>query len=100
MVSAHGRLFYTKGESTRTGGGTSVGTHPVLYCLDQFTGEEIYRRDLPGSGSGGTPNIEMSQEYKYDPRVGTPVIPSYSIWLTSGGVWQVDPWTGNCLYYN
>jgi outer membrane protein assembly factor BamB len=100
IVAAQGRLYYTQAETVSGGGGTSTATHPVLYCLDQFTGELIYRRDLPGSGSGGTPVIQMAQRYKSDPQLGAQEISAFNIWLTSGGVWQINPFTGQTTYYS
>ena len=75
-------------------------THPVMYCLDQYTGELIWRRDLPGSGSGGYPTLFMEQRYKSDPRVGIRAASSYRIILSIGGYWEVDPLTGATLYFN
>jgi outer membrane protein assembly factor BamB len=100
MVAAQGRLYYTKAETVSGGGGTSTATHPVLYCLDEFTGELIYRRDLPGSGSGGSPVLEIFQRAKGEPTAEALPTPLFSLWLTSGGVWQIDPFTGQTTYYN
>jgi outer membrane protein assembly factor BamB len=98
-VAAQGRLYYNRAQRY-TLDGEDRGTHPVLYCLDQYTGELIYRRDLPGTGSGGSPYLVMEQRFKTDPQMVVREISMFSLFLTSGGVWQVDPWTGNTEYYN
>jgi outer membrane protein assembly factor BamB len=95
LVAAQGRLYYTRAESNSS----SAVTHPVLYCLDQYTGKVIYRVDLPGTGSGGTPSIEISAKVKADVRTGVLIPQAFSLWLTSGGIWEIDPWTGSILYY-
>jgi hypothetical protein len=53
-IAAMGRMWTTQS----VGGEANVTTHPVLICIDQYTGEEIYRRDLPGTGSGSDCALE------------------------------------------
>jgi outer membrane protein assembly factor BamB len=102
FVAAQGRLFYTKSEEYDPHG-NKVGTHPVLYCLDQYSGELIWERHLPidpvKPGTGGALSLEISALLKVDPKLGVPVSGAFSLWLTSGGIWEIDPWTGKTLYY-
>jgi outer membrane protein assembly factor BamB len=98
-VAAHGRLYYTENERWIDEEGTGRG-HPVMVCLDMETGEEIFRRDLPGDGAGSILAIEESSRLKVDPKLGVRPSEVFSVWAMRGGLWEVDGWTGECLYYN
>ena len=79
VVAVNGRLFYLRSERDAS----NVQRH-VLYCMDQYTGEDVYRRELPGTGTGGNLMIEIQPRVKIDPRISE----------SSGGavsLWVVDP---------
>jgi outer membrane protein assembly factor BamB len=104
-VAAQGRIYWTTDERN-TLDGEQVGRHPVLWCYDQFTGELIYRRDLPGEGNPGKLYLEIvGREGEVDPKLGVRDPLAFSLWMTvgygqTGGTWEVDPWDGDTLYYN
>jgi outer membrane protein assembly factor BamB len=99
-AAAQGRFYYTTSEPYTTSEGLGA-THPVLWCFDQYSGELIYRRDIPGTGSGGAPILEMIGFLKVDPKVAVEESPRgvFSIWLTSGSIWEIDAWDGVTKYY-
>ena len=73
----------------------------MLFCVDQFTGELIYKKDIPGTGTGGTPIIEIQPRIKVDPEAAEGITGgAFSLWLSSGGLWEINPWDGNVMYYN
>ena len=98
MIAAMGRLYYTLNERYITSEGLG-DQHPVLYCLNQLTGELIYKADLPGTGTGTTIGFDISSRLKIDPKTSEPEPGKFSIWVSGGGLWEVDPFTGNTLYY-
>ncbi len=99
FVAVQGRLYYNRPERY-TLDGTDRGTHPVLYCVDQYTGKLIWRRDLPGTGNGGPAALVIDQTYKADPSLAMTEASMFNIVLTSGGVWAVEPMTGDTVYFN
>ena len=100
-VAAQGRLYYTKSEPWPSSATTLQSSHPVLFCVDQFTGELIYKKDIPGTGTGGTPIIEIQPRIKVDPEAAEGITGgAFSLWLSSGGLWEINPWDGNVMYYN
>ena len=73
----------------------------MLWCVDQFTGQVIYKKDIPGVGTGGTPVIEIQPRIKVDPEAAESVTGGAdSLWLNGGGLWEINPWDGTVLYYN
>ena len=95
-VAAYGRLYYL--DSSRNLDNQQI---PVLVCLDQYTGEELFRANLPGSGSGGSLYIEISDRVKLDPKVGTSVAGVVSIWsIGGGGLREINPLDGSIRYFN
>jgi outer membrane protein assembly factor BamB len=98
-VAAQGRLYWTTSEST-TLDGENVGTHPVLWCYDQYTGELIYRRDLPGPGGGSNMLVFEIGTYEgeVDPTLEERAPSAFSLWISGGSLWEVNPWTGDVLY--
>jgi len=101
-VSAMGRIWYV------TGAGYNTTRHPLLHCLNQYTGEEIYTRDLPCDPAhpsiGGYPSGVLAIEYKpmndyIRATTDTSLMYQCNLWLTGGGIWQIDPMTGETLYY-
>jgi outer membrane protein assembly factor BamB len=100
-VAGNGLLFYATSERADPYGARNV-THPVVWCVDLKTGELKYRRDLPGTSVGSLRiALEILPRLKIDPKLG--YAPSaYSLWVMdmTRGIWEVDPWTGNTIYYN
>jgi outer membrane protein assembly factor BamB len=96
-VAADGRIYYVKAERYAVSDATSAGsTHNVIYCIDIYTGQQIYRADLPGTGSAGYLYLDMSQAYKQDPTSRT----AFTLYVFgSNSLWAVDPWNGQCTYY-
>ena len=100
VVAAQGRLYYTTSENY-VSSSTTLQSHPVLWCVDQFTGEVIFKKDIPGTGSGGTPIIEIQPRVKIDPEAIEYVTGgAFSLWLTGGGLREINPFTGEIMYYN
>ena len=100
-VSANGRIYFTTTEGYTTNS-TLTTIHPVVWCVDQFTGQVIYRRDLPIDGktpgtSGGASGIAL--QYTPFNKYGTGVKYAMNLWISGGGLWQVNAWNGDCLYY-
>lgn len=109
VVAAMGRLFYVYPEYF-AGDSINSTCHPVLVCIDQYTGKEIYRKTLPcdprypwtldtTTGSGGGIALEILPEAKVDPKTGVTKPSAMSVWLSGNGIWEVDAMTGACLYY-
>ena len=99
-VAAQGRLYYTKSEPWPSSATTLGSSHPVLYCLDQYTGQLIYKKDITGVGSG-TPYLEIQPRIKADPESAEFAAGgAFSLWLIGSGVWEVNPWEGQVMYYN
>ncbi len=113
-VVAMGRMYYSY--SSREGNLTTTPQHPVVVCLDLFTGKEMWRKDMPisdgkttlASGGGGMA-IAMEHSAKAYEEVGGNAteattlvsLPSqYSVWMVGNGIWQIDPFNGECVYYN
>jgi outer membrane protein assembly factor BamB len=98
-VGAQGRIFFARIERYQNQTAL-IGTHWTIYCFDEYTGEEIFRKDLPGTVTTGIAGpmlyLDMSQQYKMDPSTRA----AYSLWVWDGGLWQVDPFNGDVLYYN
>jgi outer membrane protein assembly factor BamB len=96
FVAAQGKFWYTTSE------GTGSNLHPVLWCLDQSTGEVIYRYDVPcdpnSPGGGGTLVLEQKGNYKTDPKLGF-APNAFSLWIIGGGIWEIDPYTLQMYYY-
>ena len=96
-VAADGKIFYAFRERDVDG-----VFKPVVYCLDIFTGELIYRRVLPGESPGSLRiALEILPRLKIDPKLG--YAPSaFSLWVMdmTRGVWEVDPRTGSVIWYN
>jgi hypothetical protein len=94
-VAVYGRLYYiarTYEENTQI---------PVLVCLDLFTGEELFRNRLRGTGSGGSLYVEFEQRVKVDPKLGIRPSGVVSLWAVGGGgIREIDPWDGRTIYYN
>ena len=94
-VAVYGRLYYLE---PRYEENTQI---PVIVCLDQFTGEELFRTDLRGTGSGGTLYVEFEQRFKMDPKYGVRPSGIVSLWaIGGGGVREIDPANGRTIYYN
>ena len=111
---AQGRFYYLTVESAGNGTNlpvsTFIYTHWVLWCRDQYTGELIYRRDIPanpnysgptnpGNNQGDYPALELTSSFKTDVNTQMPIPGTFSLWITSAGIWEIDPWTGDTLYY-
>jgi len=96
-VAFQGRLYYTTTE------GLGNGRYPLLHCLDQNTGEEIYAKALPSNttypGRGGTLSFEIQPRIKEGVETVSGISQTISLWVSGGGLWEVDPWTGTTSYY-
>jgi hypothetical protein len=110
MIAGMGRLYYVIPEYIEYNLTTAalVAT-PVVHCIDQTTGKELYKSVLPinplypftqdailGSGSIC---LEILPEAKVDPITGVSQKSAISLWVTGGGIWEVDAFSGSCLYY-
>jgi len=104
FIEAHGRIFYTVPEGSTNANSTSFADnmqHPVLHCVDQKTGVEIYKKDLPTNGTnaaGGSIYLEIYNSIKVDPQVATSVVGAFSLWVSGGGTWEINPWNGNVYW--
>jgi len=104
-ISANGRYYYTTSEGNTNNSITLL--HPVLHCIDLETGETIYDSALPTdgvhSGSGGQMALQMDPFVKGvgadQNESATPRTYFYNLWIQGGGLWQVNPLNGDCLYY-
>jgi outer membrane protein assembly factor BamB len=96
-VAFQGRLYYT----TTEGFGSSV--YPLLHVLDSFTGKEIFAKALPSNstypGRGGTLQFELHPREKEGVESVSGTSQVISLWVSGGGLWEVNPWDGNTLYY-
>jgi outer membrane protein assembly factor BamB len=91
-VAGYGRIFYKQ----YTGVGTNQ--HPIVICLDQLTGETLWKTTLPEVGAGGALALEFSAKPKIDPDLSVRAECQFTLWMTGGGgLWQIDPLTGNEL---
>jgi outer membrane protein assembly factor BamB len=109
-VVGMGKMFF----SYSSGFGTTQ--HPVVICLDLLTGKQIWAKDLPitngtttlASGGGGMALHTTGYVKGYEevnPQPGVPAtkisIPAQnSLWMVGNGVWQINPFNGNVIYYN
>jgi hypothetical protein len=104
FVEAHGRIFYTQTEGATAASGGVAGVnlqHPVLHCVDQKTGKEIYKVDIPTNGTaaaGGSLYLEIYNTIKIDPQIAAQVPGAFSLWISGGGTWEVNPWNGNVYW--
>ena len=65
---ANGRMYFTTTAGFTQPGSTNTTIHPILWCIDEWTGATIYSVDLPINGlstragtSGGTNGIVIRQ---------------------------------------
>jgi hypothetical protein len=106
IVTAMGRMYYRYGE------GIGSDLHPVVVCLNQLTGEVIWKRDMPCDPSrpsaGGNLGLDIVGREKsiteividINEPVSTISQPArYNLWMVGNGIWQIDPYSGNCKYY-
>jgi hypothetical protein len=124
IVAAHGRLYYrTDRVRVPTGSGSIAATNvtdqdrvPVIVCLDQYTGEEIWRTDLPtinyttglsvaAARNGGSTLqiVELSIAKGVSSKgVSLPGMGNqgeFALWASGGGLWKIDPLTGQIIWY-
>jgi len=96
-VAADGRIYYTRTQ------GYGAQQQPDIVCLNQYTGEKIWEQLLycatgyPGSGSSLA--IEIMTRGKIDPKTGDSGTGAFSLWVMGGGIWELEPLTGNVRYY-
>jgi outer membrane protein assembly factor BamB len=95
FVSAWGRLWMTQPVDS----GIPGQVHPRLYCFDQYTGELIFQRDLPGNGTGSSIVIAMDADLKLDNKITGSTGPMYTLFIYGGSTWMVRPQTGDVDWY-
>ena len=106
IVTGRGRMYYRYGE------GVGSALHPVVVCLNQLTGEVIWKRDMPCNTSnpsaGGNIALDFYPRNKGFQEVVTDINQPASLvstpardnlWMVGNGIWQIDPYSGNCKYY-
>jgi len=100
FVSYQGYLWYTTTQQVQS---TTVGTvptsQPVVVMVDQYTGKEVKRQVLPGTGSVSL-WLELSPREKIDPRQEEAVGVTTNLWAIGNGLRLLNPWTLQCSYYN
>jgi len=107
IVAGMGRMYY------RYSSNSSNLVHAVIVCLDIKTGQTIWQRDMPSNASrpsaGGPMALYYSGRLKeiqeevtnISNPVETVSTPErYELWMVGSGIWRIDPWTGDCTYYN
>ena len=109
-VCANGRMYYTTTAGYTNGSTTTI--HPILHCINEWTGADIYDVPLPITGNASYPGtsgglsgiaIQMDPFIKgVDASTNETVTPTtyyYDIWVSGGGLWEVNAFTGDTLYY-
>jgi outer membrane protein assembly factor BamB len=107
-VAANGRLYF----ATRDFKNNVTATEILLHCVDQYTGEEIYAVDLdrplaapslsPSAFPPGRPTLifEAIGQVKGGTLSRTATVTGgYSLWVSGNGLREIDPMTGNTIYY-
>jgi len=118
-VASHGRIYFTR-TGYGAGGNTSLVTEfddaPLLYCVDQKTGETIWTVRLPTinyttgqnvaaarTGGGTLQMVTLAISKGVSPIVagfaGGDQYGERYLWVSGGGLWKVDPLTGEILWY-
>jgi hypothetical protein len=95
FVEAHGRVYYAQPR----GQSDLEDSYTVLFCRDLYTGEIIYEKQLPGSGTSTSIWMAIDTSLgKVDPKTGVSVSGRFNLWLSGGGrMLEIDPWTGNVV---
>jgi hypothetical protein len=104
LVAADGRIYYV---TTLATGSNVTAQHPVLHCIDQASGKAIYTVDIPCDpkypySPGRTLGLDISGLIKGGalPGVAGQVVQDvFSIWIVGNGMWEIDAWNGNVLFY-
>jgi len=99
-VTLQGKMYITGNERAPSTGSSLPSTQPVLFCYDQFTGELLWKKTLPGTGSGGSIWLELRADIKSDPRQTYSPGELVNMWITGNGLRLVNPNDGECSYYN
>jgi len=101
-----GRLWQTGGQiapsttlsSTSTSAGTTV---PTLSCYDQFTGQLMWTKILPASGSASFQALQLQAREKIDPRQAESVGQVVTMWISVGSALEaINPFTGEASFVN
>jgi outer membrane protein assembly factor BamB len=107
-VCAQGYLWYTTRDFTNNYTQTLINLH----CLNMYTGEEIFSKDLdlplatpsndPNAFPPGRPSLflELAGQEKGGTAVRQATVTgAFSLWVSGNGLREIDPLTGNTLYY-
>jgi hypothetical protein len=118
VVGAMGRIYFTDDGGLTSDNPTGAGTNATMtatqfdrvskvWCIDQYTGKVLWKTPLPyinyttgqrvtAAQSGGTTLqiVQLSGAAK-----GGGPADSYALWASGGGLWKIDPLTGNVLQY-
>ena len=100
FVAWNGKLWYLTSELPPS---TTVGVVPtdqaVLNCIDALTGQLVWKKTLPGRGATSL-QLELQAEQKIDPRQAERPTNIQDLWVIGNGLRRVNPFTGECNYYN
>jgi outer membrane protein assembly factor BamB len=101
-VAAQGRLYYTTNQFQND----TVTDQPILHCVDQATGEEIYAVTLKRNASYASSFhtyalwLDITGVIKNGAGVQTPdQNGAYNIWVSGNGLWRIDAFTGGTMFY-
>lgn len=106
-VCAQGYLWYTTRDFTANYTQCLINLH----CLNMYTGEEIFSKDLdlplaapsndPNAFPPGRPSLflEIAGQQKGGTAVRQATVTgAFSLWVSGNGLREIDPMTGNTLY--
>ena len=100
FVAWQGYLWYTTTQlPPSTTAGVVPSTQPVVVMVDQFTGKEIKRVVLPGTGSVSL-TLELNPREKIDPTQEESVGVTTNLWAIGNGLRLLNPFSLQCSYYN
>ncbi len=79
---------------------------PILHCVDQATGEEIYAVTLEREASYASSFhtyqlwLDLSGIIKNGDGVQTPdQNGAFDVWVSGTGLWRIDAFTGGTMFY-
>lgn len=101
FVAWQGKLWYATSERNQTTSTslTATAIQPVVVCVDQFTGQELWRKKLPGTGTVSL-KLELQPREKIDPGQAESIGVINNLWAIGSGLRLLSPTTGECSYYN
>ena len=113
FVAAYGRLYMAVPAYESDG-----NDYPMLYCYDQYSGEKLWETPLPTfnftTGKvvasarilGKTIQIvpidvvsAVWPESWYEERPNVSFRNTLTLWVSGGGLWHVEPFTGQVMWY-